>query len=77
MPRHAIAMVRWDVFRPGGGTGGAAVCDFSITPNEDFWYEFRWVSLFGYELKIASNESVLFMRRGHCKTFLKSTPCVT
>lgn len=28
MSRHAIAMVRWDVFRPGGGTGGAAVYDY-------------------------------------------------
>lgn len=25
---------------------------YSLTPNEDFWYEFRWVSLFGYELEI-------------------------
>jgi len=25
---------------------------YSLAPNEDFWYEFRWVSLFGYELEI-------------------------
>ena len=28
MTKHAAAMVKWKVFRPGGGMGGAAVYDY-------------------------------------------------